>query len=68
MWEQGVCQERIKSRLHAGGLVGEGLLVGSDVEDGKPYRILLEGTTKVVRVPNQKVVFDESYSLKSATK
>jgi hypothetical protein len=46
----------------------KGCLVGYDVEDGKAYMILLEGTTKVIRVLNQKVVFDESYSLKSATK
>jgi hypothetical protein len=45
-----------------------GCLVGYDVEHGKAYRILLKGMNKVVRVPNQKVVFDESYSLKSATK
>jgi hypothetical protein len=46
----------------------KGCLVGYDVEDGKAYRILLKGMNKVVRVPNQNVVFDESYSLKSATK
>jgi hypothetical protein len=45
----------------------KGCLVGYDV-DGKAYRILLKGMNKVVRVPNQKAVFDESYSLMSVTK
>jgi hypothetical protein len=36
----------------------KGCLVGYDVEDGKAYRVLMEGTMKVARVLNQKVVFE----------